>query len=97
MPELPDLSILADAFQAAMAGRPVLEVEAPGPLTVRGTPAEMAALIGQRLQRFYRRGKFLWLEFDEESIVINAMLTGRLRLTANPAVRRPQKALFTIR
>ncbi|HEX7490154.1 MAG TPA: DNA-formamidopyrimidine glycosylase family protein [Candidatus Limnocylindrales bacterium] len=97
MPELPDLSILADAFEAAMVGRPVLGVEAPGPLTVRGTPAEMDALVGQRLERFYRRGKFLWLEFERDRVVINAMLTGRLQLAATPAVKRLQKTLFIVK
>ena len=79
-----------------MTDRPVLAVEAPGPLTVRGTPADIDALVGQRLQRFYRRGKFLWLEFDRDRVVINAMLTGRLQLAANPAVKKPQKTLFSI-
>jgi formamidopyrimidine-DNA glycosylase len=96
VPELPDLSILADAFEAAMTGRPVLAVEAPGPLTVRGTPTELADLVGQRLQRFYRRGKFLWLEFERDRVVINAMLTGRLQLAADPSVKKPQKTLFVI-
>jgi len=97
MPELPDLAILADAFHASVTGRRVEAVEAPGPLTVRGTPAEMDALVGQRLDRFYRRGKFLWLEFETDRIAINAMLTGRLQLAATPLVRKPQKTRFIIR
>jgi formamidopyrimidine-DNA glycosylase len=97
VPELPDLAILAEAFEAALVGRTVLAAEAPGPLTVRGTPAELQALVGQRLERFYRRGKFLWLEFDRDRVVINAMLTGRLQLAADPAVKRPQKTLFALR
>jgi formamidopyrimidine-DNA glycosylase len=97
MPELPDLVILADAFHAAMAGRPVVAVEAPGPLTVRGTPTEMLALVGQRLLSFRRRGKFLWLEFDRDQIAINAMLTGRLQLAANAKVKRPPKTTFVMR
>jgi formamidopyrimidine-DNA glycosylase len=97
MPELPDLAILADAFHASLTGRTVTAVEAPGPLTVRGTPAEMNALVGQRLQHFHRRGKFLWLEFDRDRIAINAMLTGRLQLAADPALKKPQKTLFVMR
>ena len=97
MPELPDLSILADAFHAALTGRPVIAAEAPGPLTVRGTPAELVALTGQRLRRFHRRGKFLWLDFDRDRVAINAMLTGRLQLAADPNVKRPQKTLFVLR
>ena len=48
VPELPDLAVVAEAFHAALAGRPITSVEAPGPLAVRGTPAELEALVGQR-------------------------------------------------
>lgn len=97
MPELPDLAILADALHAALSGRTVVAADAPGPLTVRGTPAELAGFTGQRLERFYRRGKFLWLEFERDRIAINAMLTGRLQLAPTPATKKPQKTLFVIR
>ena len=43
MPELPDLAVVADALHAALAGRSVVRAEAPAPLAVRGTPAELAA------------------------------------------------------
>jgi len=97
MPELPDLAILADAFHAGLTGRAVLAMEAPGPLTVRGTPHEMSAFEGQVLERFYRRGKFLWLVFERDRIAINAMLTGRLQLAASPEIAKPQKTMFVIR
>ncbi len=97
VPELPDLAILADAFHAGLSGRAVVGMEAPGPLTVRGTPQEMGAFHGQRLERFYRRGKFLWLIFERDRITINAMLTGRLQLAASSKVSRPQKTMFVIR
>jgi formamidopyrimidine-DNA glycosylase len=57
----------------------------------------MAALVGQRLLRFYRRGKFLWLDFDRDRVVINAMLTGRLQLAAGPTVKKPHKTLFVLK
>jgi len=97
MPELPDLAILADAFHAGLTGRAVLAMEAPGPLTVRGTPHEMSAFEGQVLERSYRRGKFLWLVFERDRIAINAMLTGRLQLAASPEIAKPQKTMFVIR
>jgi formamidopyrimidine-DNA glycosylase len=96
VPELPDLAILSDAFHAALAGRVVTSADAPGPLTVRGTPSELNALVGQRLRRFSRRGKFLWLEFDRDRVAINAMLTGRLQLALEPQIRRPQKTTFVL-
>ncbi len=97
VPELPDLAILADAFHAALSGRRVVAAEAPGPLTVRGTPSELNSFVGQRLLRFSRRGKFLWLDFDRDRIVINAMLTGRLQLAPAQATKKPQKTLFVLR
>ncbi len=80
MPELPDLEVAADALHAALAGRPVLEVRAQMPLSVRGTPAELGALVGQRLARARRVGKFLDLELDGDRVAINPMLTGRFQL-----------------
>ena len=59
MPELPDLAIVADALHAALAGRAITTARAPGPLAVRGTPAELDALVGQRLTSIRRRGKLL--------------------------------------
>jgi len=81
VPELPDLAVVADAFHAALAGRPVAGIRALSPLAVRGTPAELAALVGQRVVRVARAGKFLDLDLDGDRVVINPMLTGRLQLS----------------
>ena len=96
MPELPDLTVVAEAFHAALAGRPILSAEAPGPLTVRGTPAELQALGGQRLARVARRGKFLILDLDRDRVVVNPMLTGRFQLAA-PDAPRPTKTAVVLR
>ena len=80
MPELPDLSIVADAFHAALAGRPLTSAGAPAPLAVRGTPTELEGLIGQSLSSIRRRGKLLILAFDRDRVVVNPMLTGRFQL-----------------
>jgi len=96
VPELPDLTVVAEAFHAALAGRSVLSAEAPGPLAVRGTPAELDALVGQRLARVARRGKFLLLEFDRGRVVVNPMLTGRFQL-APPGMARPSKTALVLR
>lgn len=80
VPELPDLDVVADAFHASLAGRPVTAARALMPLTVRGTPAELAALVGQRLARVARAGKFLDLELERDRVIVNPMLTGRFQL-----------------
>ena len=66
MPELPDLTVVADALHAALAGRPIRSADAPGPLAVRGTPAELSALVDQRVTEIRRRGKFLLIELDRD-------------------------------
>ena len=95
MPELPDLAIVAEAFRAALLGRAVTSVDAPGPLAVRGTPAELEALVGQRLVELGRRGKFLLLDFDTDHVVFNPMLTGRFQL-ATPGDKLPTKTALVL-
>jgi formamidopyrimidine-DNA glycosylase len=80
VPESPDLTVVAEAFHAALAGRTLDTAEAPGPLAVRGTPAELAALTGQRVVSIRRRGKFLRIELERDEVACNPMLTGRFQL-----------------
>jgi formamidopyrimidine-DNA glycosylase len=80
VPELPDLAVVADALHAALAGRPVTDARALMPLAVRGTPAELQALVGQRVSRVARVGKFLDVELDGDRVIVNPMLTGRFQL-----------------
>jgi formamidopyrimidine-DNA glycosylase len=96
VPELPDLAIVADALQAALVGRPIVHAEAPAPLAVRGTPAELGALVGQTLTGVRRRGKFIVLDLSRDRIAVNAMLTGRFQL-ATPGDKLPQAAAVILR
>jgi formamidopyrimidine-DNA glycosylase len=89
VPELPDLAVVADALHAALAGRPIVRAESPAPLAVRGTPAELRALIGQGLRQVRRRGKFVLFELERDRVAVNAMLTGRFQLAA-PGDKLPQ-------
>ena len=93
VPELPDLRILADAFTAALAGRAVSGWHLTQPLVLRGTTAELDALVDQRLVRVEQRGKFLTFRLERDRIVINAMLTGRLGLGVPGSKPLPQTAM----
>jgi formamidopyrimidine-DNA glycosylase len=95
VPELPDLTIVSEALHAALTGRPIEAAMAPGPLAVRGTPAELGELAGQAVERIQRRGKFLIVELSRDRIVVNPMLTGRFQL-ATPATKRPSKTAFVL-
>jgi len=93
VPELPDLVVVSEAFHAALAGRPVIRAAAPAPLSVRGTPAELAACVGQRLDAVRRRGQFVVFEVERHRIAVNAMLTGRFQLAPSGAKSPPRTAL----
>ena len=95
MPELPDLAIVAEAFRAALVGRSVTSAAAPAPLAVRGTPAELGALIGQRLVDIRRRGKFMLVDFERDAVVFSPMLTGRFQL-AVPGDKLPTKTAVVL-
>jgi formamidopyrimidine-DNA glycosylase len=90
VPELPDLTVVADALHAAITGRPVVSAVAPGPLAVRGTPAELDDLAGQTVMSIRRRGKFLLIDLARDEIAANPMLTGRFQL-ASPGDKLPTK------
>ena len=95
MPELPDLTIVAEAFHAALVGRPISTAVALAPLAVRGTPAELGELVGRRVEAVSQRGKFLLVELDHDRIVFNPMLTGRFQLAA-PGERLPTKTALVL-
>jgi len=92
VPELPDLSILADALDAGLCGRPLTSASTPQSLVLRGTPAELAAFNGEVLESVQRRGKFLVFSFARDRMIVNAMLTGRLGFAAPGAKAWPQTA-----
>jgi formamidopyrimidine-DNA glycosylase len=87
VPELPDLTILAEAFGAALVGRSIIAASAPDPLVLRATPAELAALLGNRLLDVRQRGKFLILQADRTTVWASPMLTGRFGMVAPDAAR----------
>jgi formamidopyrimidine-DNA glycosylase len=95
VPELPDLTIVAEAFDAALRGRSITSAEAPGPLAVRGTPEELAALVGQTVTAVRRHGKFLEIDLDRDRVVVNPMLTGRFQLAA-PGTKWPSKTAVVL-
>jgi len=85
MPELPDLTIVAEELQARATGRLVKEASAPTPILVRATPTELAGLVDTAITSARRRGKFLLLTFaregrDELVLAANPMLAGRFWL-----------------
>ena len=85
MPELPDLTVVAEELVRRVATRTVLEATAPTPILLRATPDELFALAGATIGETRRRGKFLLIPFkradgEERLLAANAMLAGRFWL-----------------
>ncbi len=91
MPELPDLTIVAEELAARISGRVVTDVSAPTPILVRATPQELGALVGMRVGNASRRGKFLLLPFagqqTRRTLAANPMLAGRFWLLADDGAK----------
>ena len=85
MPELPDLTVVAEELARRASGRQVADASAPAPILLRATPEELAGLVGTRVGQARRRGKFLLLPFERDGhptrlLAANPMLAGRFWL-----------------
>jgi formamidopyrimidine-DNA glycosylase len=92
VPELPDLTVVAEELVRRATGREVTDVSAPAPILLRATPQELSVLVGTRLGRARRRGKFLLLPFESEGrtvrvLAANPMLAGRFWLLEDGGAR----------
>jgi formamidopyrimidine-DNA glycosylase len=92
VPELPDLTIVAEQLAERATGRVVVSADAPVPILVRATPDEVASLAGLVLGRASHRGKFLMLPFLEDGrtvrvLAANPMLAGRFWLLDSGSTR----------
>jgi formamidopyrimidine-DNA glycosylase len=85
MPELPDLTVVAEQLALRATGKVIAEATAPAPILLRATPQDLDALAGLALGNATRRGKFLLLPFERDGTPIkllaaNPMLAGRFGL-----------------
>ena len=82
MPELPEVEVIRRDLVPHIQGRRIVEVSITERRLTRrrGTPAEVAAaLLGCRITALRRRGKFLFLDLGQESLVVHLGMSGQLR------------------
>src|SRR5438445_12060843 len=82
MPELPDLTVVAEQLAMRAAGKTVAEATAPTPILLRATPADLATLAVLQLGLADGRGKVLLLPFARDGqpvklLAATPMLAGR--------------------
>jgi formamidopyrimidine-DNA glycosylase len=74
MPELPEVEVVRRGLDAALTGRLISAVDVLHPRPVRrhlpGADDFAASLVGRRFSRPRRRGKYLWLPFDDGDAVL---------------------------
>jgi formamidopyrimidine-DNA glycosylase len=88
MPELPDLTVVAEQLAERATGKVIAEATAPTPILLRATPKELTELNGLVVGKANRRGKFLLLPFERDGVTArilatNPMLAGRFWLLKN--------------
>lgn len=83
MPELPELEVLKNFLEQRILHIKIQEVTIKKPLVFRCLlDSFRSALVGNKITRISRRGKFLIFEnSSEQFLVMNLMLAGRLQYT----------------
>ena len=87
MPELPEVETVRRGLEPVVAGRRIAEVRLLHPRPVRrhiGGPEDfVATLAGRRLGGPRRRGKYLWLPFDDgDALLAHLGMSGQFRVNA---------------
>jgi len=92
VPELPDLTVVAEELARRATGREIAKASAPAPILLRATADDLEALRGMTLGPASRRGKFLFLPLlrdgkEDRLLLANPMLAGRFWLLNKPGLR----------
>lgn len=89
MPELPEVETIVRGLNHLIRGVTIRTVEVVHPDLIEGDPAAFArALRGRRIQKASRRAKNIVLDLDDDRLVVNLGMTGRL-LVIEPADPSP--------
>jgi formamidopyrimidine-DNA glycosylase len=76
MPEWPELRVMQERIQDALAGRKIVAVRLGDPVVLRAERPVDELLVGRTLDGVAHRGKFLIFTFDGVVMTVNPMLAG---------------------
>ena len=72
MPELPEVEIIRRGIEPLVLGKTITGVAVRNPNLRQRVPRKLArTLVGQRVKRLVRRGKYLLFEFDTGSLIVH--------------------------
>lgn len=82
MPELPEVEITRRGIEPFVLGKTITGVAVRNPKLRQRVPRNLAKLVvGQRVRRLRRRGKYLVFECDGGSLIVHLGMSGSLRVT----------------
>jgi len=82
VPELPEVEITRRGIEPFVLGKTITGVAVRNPNLRQRVPRKLArTLVGQRVKRLERRGKYLLFECDTGSLIVHLGMSGSLRVT----------------
>lgn len=102
MPELPEVETVRRGLADQIAGRRIQQVDVLHPRPVRyheaGPEAFAAELVGKQFAEPKRRGKYLWLPFEDgDALLVHLGMSGQFRIDAPDApLLRNTRTLFDL-
>lgn len=80
MPELPEVETVVRGLRAPLAGRTITgaQYDYPGGLVRPDGPIFTARIAGQPIRSLSRRGKYVMIKLDPDTLIIHLKMTGRL-------------------
>ncbi|QEV99819.1 bifunctional DNA-formamidopyrimidine glycosylase/DNA-(apurinic or apyrimidinic site) lyase [Microbacterium caowuchunii] len=96
MPELPEVEVVRAGLAPAVTGAVITGVEVLDERALTrhpGTGADFEhALVGRRIETAARRGKFLWLPIEDESVASGECMVAHLGMSGQMLLREPGAA-----
>lgn len=81
MPELPEVEITRRGIEPFVLGKTITGVTVRNPNLRQRVPRNLARIVvGQRVERLRRRGKYILFDFDAGSLIVHLGMSGSLRL-----------------
>jgi formamidopyrimidine-DNA glycosylase len=96
VPELPEVQALAERLDAALAGAPFAGAAVLQFSSLKTVTPRPESLVGVKLERVGRRGKYLVFEFGGHRIVVHLSQGGRIDVEDPPKKTRPRGAVVRL-
>lgn len=93
MPELPEVETVVRGLRGPLAGRTILgaHYDYPGGLARPDGPIFTARIAGQPVREVSRRGKFVVISLDPDTLLIHLKMTGRLYVVPDDAIEHADR------